>query len=1223
MLKKIEFFNEAINGQNFKTGSPTSYLHGNVGDRVRVFSVIETQLLTESDSNNTFDVSSGQITRTSGSFLDDGFFPNQTIELLELDGGGQRQIGLVTFVDDLVIDYNVQSGTFSNGTYPDSPNGTLQVTCIDNLSAFVYRHGVVENNESTNYESKYNGRINEWKGLAMTPATTVQCTAKNGSNKDGSVQVEYVSNNNGVHTLNVTHTFKIPPFYLDDYASDLINGTIPSLLLTQNSLKYVFESEMRFDSNNPNNVLTYAFDRYKGSVGWYGEELNSNEPEFEVTSVSYADIWGAALTGVKPDTITVVTIALSGDFISNTSIVSNIATTKASSVYEPSNDDFDTTFLFDSIVSVGTGTKLGANIIKKATITFPTSTTATVVLEVEYSSNQRGSIDFENDNVLIWLSIADQSLPISSTNKCSVLVVFEQYEYTRDITGLLTWGTVEVFAHNDAVNGFSSYRGWPQDGVRVEWTAQLNAPLSGLKYSVVAKSDTDMFTINEYISDLGNPPISSTAQYFNIDSTRGFKLATDDPFNAVTLETTSDSPFTIAGAAGIKIGWQDWIKNENIPVAFYDSTKPNNGLNNLASRFEANGYKLYIAIIAEVTTDGVSTEYAKLIELDANAYGFDANPTPEWDLDIVISDKNENATGVIDTKGLNFITATFTPSGGSTTPYEDAVVVIRLEKENQPGESVFEFSSLRDTFTGNPLLGVTGLNNVEITDESDSFVAKCRVDGRMLESGTNYVIAARLFVGYGGALFPVFSLNTPVYTTGGEYEIPITALDSEGDPLPDGKSIVIEVEYDSVVVERLTGLSGTDISTFTTDHPTPNNSIVNFISGAVENGVDLLFNKLDWATQSDLLNTDAVILTLNSTAYDRGFGSTQDTEDVPIRANAGKGFPKDIEYLSTGKMVFADYTKGVRTLNSDLYTELIGTLANTTLVAIDRTAANKRIYATDGTSTLYLFDDNNRIDLGGSGTAQLVFVHPVALAALHVNNGKTNGGYADIWVGGLNSLHLKYRNGSVWSTVDFATKISGISTTMTIVSVVVAGNNNIYVLANETSSGSRVFKLEKTGGGNYYDVTQWTASGIITNAGVGSADGISGTAMFSGNCKKMILMGYDDVVGASSGTYPDFLVADYGNNIYRRIKRTSAWEVDTDQLYCGTTGTTTYNFPSAGNDIEVGNISGMCMQGSNLYGTGEGTPDRIIFKLTPLNNALQEGESLFEGTTGYQEQVAF
>lgn len=1226
MLKKIEFYNEVTNGSGFNVGSPASYLHGNVGDTVKVVSSIETQLRTVSDSNNEFTVSANEISRDSGSFLDDGFFPGQTIELKELNGGGQRQIGNIDFVDDTLIQYTIQSGTFKVGVYPDSPNGELQITTIDDLSGFVFRHNVIENNESTNYESKYNGRINEWKAVGMTPATTVTATAKNGANKDGSVLVEYVSNNDGVHTINIYHTFKIPPFYLDDFASNLANGTVPSLLITQNSLKYVFECELRFDANNPNNLLTDSFDRYKGSVGWYGEELNSNEPDFSVSSITYADIWGKTLDGIKPDTASIVTINLDGDFNSTTSIVAKIATAKSSSVYESSNDTHDDTFLFDSVALVGATIKTGSNIIKRAEVSFPTSTTAVVTVRVEYSESLRNKIDFDNDNVLLFLSIADQALPISVSNKCTLLAVYDKYAFTTDITGLLTWNDTKVFAHNDTDNGKTSYRGWPKDGLRIEWEAQINnsALLTGLKYGVVAKSDTDMFTVNEYVADLGNPPVdSNNVQFFNIATTRSFNLASDDPFNEVSLETTDNSPFTVSGVGSIKIGWQDWLKNEDVPTSFADITKPNNNLNKLASNYEADGYKLYVAIRAELTKNGIPTEYVRLVELDANAYGQDSNPSPEWTVATKIYDADENETGVIDTKGFNYITADFTPIGGNTGPYANPVIVIRLEKENQPGEAIYELSSLRDTFPNNPLVGVTGLDNVETTTVTGKYTGKCRIDGRKLESGSNYIVSARLFVEYDGALFPVFTLDTVVYAGSGSFDIPITALDSEGDPLTDGKSVKIQVEYDSTVAETLTGLTGQDISTFTTDHPIPNNSIINFISGEVANGVDLSFDKLDWATQNDLLNANAVVVTLRSKAYDRGFASVEDTENVPIRTISGKGFPKDIDYISSTQVVFADYTKGVRSLNDDSYTELIGEVTNATHVGVDRTATDKRIYVGNGGTTLYEFDNSNRADLGGSGTGKVAFINAVAIKALHVNNGKTNGGYADIWVGGLNSLLLKYRNGSIWSTVDFATKISGISSTMTIVSVAMAGNNNAYVFANEASTGGRIFKLEKTGGGNYYDVTQWTATSIISAAGVGTADGVSGTARFSGDCRKMVLIGYDDVIAATSGTYPDFLISDYGNDIYRRVKRTSAWEIITEQPYCGTTSTNIYDFPSAGNDIEVGKVTGMTMIGSNLYGTGEGTPDRIIFKLVPLNNALQQGYSLFEGTTGYQEQVSF
>lgn len=1233
MLTNIEFYNETIHGSAF-TGTPASYLHGNVGDRCKVVIEIQTELSTESEPGAEFAInaSTTTITRNGGSFFDEGFFPGQTVKFTEIGGTSQTITATLDFVTDSYMTYTVVSGSLSTNTYPDgSSTGNLNLIVTGDITSLVHKFGVVGNDDPTDYKSPYNGATQEFKVTGLSVGSTATGTYKNGPQSDESLTVEYISNTNGVHVLEISHIFKITPFYLDEYKADLEDGTIPSFLSGSASQKYVFYDELRFDINNPNNKLVEQFDRYKGSTGWYGEELDNNNPEFEITGVTYTNTaTGETIDTIKPDVLTRIVLTVEGTFNSTTGFVSTIATAKGSDVYQYSQNDFEGTFIWSSLYTVGQTRVLGSGVMKKMDVVYVSGTEATITIEVQYSSTQIARIDPENDKYILFISIADQSLSLPNSNKCTLLAAYQLYEYEGflNIPDLLTWTNAEVYSHELDVSatGKTSVNGWPKDGLQISWAASLasDATIAGLKYGTCAYNGTNLFTINEYQAPLGNPTVDSNGvQYFNVETTRGFKLDSADPFNRVYLSTTSSSPFEVEGRCGIKIGWQDWIKNDNVDTIFVDTTMPNNNLNQLASNYSGQGYSLYAFVIAEVSYQGgLATQYVKLINMDAYPYDEDFDNPPQWSAETKIYDTNGSETGAIDTNGYNTVEVVLTPVGGDTTIYSDLVGIIRLEKENHAGEEIHELSSERESYSGNPLVPNSGQTALEITDSGATITLSCRVDGRLLQPGSNYIINGRLYHLYTNDNTPIFSFDTVVYAGSGVFNIPITAKDWFGNSLGTNKQVNIRVEIDSTPIEYITGLTGADISTFTTSAPSAN-SIVSFSTGIIADSGTVVFNKKAWAEQNGYTNTDAKEIYLYSTATDRGDTSSEDTEIVPIESTPGTGEPRDIDYIDSDNRVFADYSKGVR-LHTDTYTELIGTLSNCIDVAIDRYPSTDQIYGiANADPKIYLWDNTNRRDLGFNGVPKTSGTLSWNPCFIYVDNTHQSNGYSEMWLckdAFDSNLILRYYDASnVWINVDLSSRIPA---STKVKSVVMDTNGVLWCLGEKSGSGNLVFKLVLSGG--RYVAANWTATTICADNGAGFSGGNVATAQFSGNCTKIIIMGYDTTLLASSGTNPMLLISDFGNDCYRLLNKPGVnWEVDADPLYCGTNGTNTFTFGTA--SIEVGKVRGMVYDGTKFWGTGEDSTTWQIFSIENYGNAVtQFSESVFGSTSNsYSERVAF
>lgn len=1239
----IKFFNRTINGASF-SGNPSPYLHGNVGDLVKVISTCEIILNSISTDIEEFTLSgSDTLTRDSGSWLDDGFLSGYTFQMFSdySTSPTYEFTGVVTYVDDLTLKFNLVTGTLANGGKSDH-----EVRIVNNLGGCLFRYGLIENNESTNFDSKINGRANEFyaKNISIGSPTQMLAQGKTGAHNSGSVTLLYSNNITGVHTVVIEHEFIITPTYLDEYAYELENGLIPSLFLNSNSLKYVFEVETRVDYNNPNGSKALAFDKLKGSVGWYDEELNGNSRAYDITSISYSDGTDSLDTlHIGKKTYVTINIETTNTFHADTQIELIHSICRSSNIYDTSLVSFEDTFFYDYLGKKGAGIVTGTNIIKKIDITYNTSTTATIVAEIEYSGNDIDEIDEDNEFYILSLSIADTTKSVSNTDKCSLLIGYEQFQTELDIPGLFTWDSAEIFAHPSDVTSYSNYRGWPQDGLKVGFTATIidGSQLSGLRVGLMAyKSKTENFIISEYKVPFGVVPVDGDGkQLFNIENSRGFRLAGDDPFNEVVIQTTSVvSNTVIEGAVSIKIPWQDWIELAGADNVFSNVNLPNNGKNKLASNYDGlNGYDTYICLIAEVNNGGVDTEYVHLVDCDLFPYDEDDFTPPKWDVGIVYSDVNDNEFGLISTKEDTKITVTFTPESGTTSVYDGYVAIVRIQRADSTGEDIHELSSLRDTYTGNWLKPVEGETLLKLTDNSTELIAECLVDYTKLTPGVNYKVSARLFSSDDVDLTPIVEFDTSTYNGDGTHDIPLIVQDISTDPLDAGHQITVEVWEGVNKLETLSGLSGDDISDFTSNHTVPAKSIVNFASGVIEDAGTVVFDKLSWATTNDYLNADAVELTLKIKGKVGSYSSAFDSEVIEIETRTGYSGVGNIAKLDTNEFVFSDSAAGVRILFNDEYSLKAGSLSDCAWVSVDTT--NEIIYAVDATtSKVYYWTTNEREDLGGTGVPLNINISSAVPSALtvYVNNDRVIGGYADVWFCFAGEIYLMSRNGAVWNIYPFGVPNAGTTpqpgaSGFESHSLTVDDNGDIYVCGNTISLGFAIIRLSKTGGGSYTDITQWTYEWVVrpnTTFFTNGTGDVAGGEYPNG----ITIVGYDSTYGATSGTHPILIVSAPEDKVYREINHNGGvsgneyenWTVSTPALNCGTIGVPTYSF-GAGN-IEVGSVYGACMDGTTFRGVGvagSGVTE-VIFKITNYGNGgTQASEQIFGGAAGSRDQIVF
>ena len=106
-VKNLSYKNAGINGLDFSGTTAAPYLHGNVGDYVKVEFDLEIESYAIADPGNPWTVSgsagSFTITWAYGSFVDAGLYVGQNYKIKNA-GGTVIGSGTIAYVDALLID---------------------------------------------------------------------------------------------------------------------------------------------------------------------------------------------------------------------------------------------------------------------------------------------------------------------------------------------------------------------------------------------------------------------------------------------------------------------------------------------------------------------------------------------------------------------------------------------------------------------------------------------------------------------------------------------------------------------------------------------------------------------------------------------------------------------------------------------------------------------------------------------------------------------------------------------------------------------------------------------------------------------------------------------------------------------------------------------------------------------------------------------------------------
>ena len=782
----------------------TSWLLGNVGDRITLEIDVEIEVSFNSSFSNPME-SNGteQLSRLTGSFLDDGFFIGSNISW---NYGGTTGTGVVTVLTPTTMRVGSITGTFPiAGTYPfndgTTVNPIISIESTDNVQGVALNYNLIANSDvtSASLNSLIDGTTPRFEvgGLDPTNTVTILPMTTFGFNSGHSVfgaSIVGLGKVGAVQKFKISIEFQIIPLF--DNLSNFQNSVAPSFLFDNESLTDVFQLTFLPQLNNPNVFIQTdsTSTALNGNVGWFDENFNGNESNYSVVGVNYTGTNGTNVASISKDEPTNFSITVNQTGATATSkyklsfftipfdlelIQDNNKTNYQNLILNDLNQTIDQstgTFTFGGFQN-GSGAGMG---IKFVSIT---QNGSTVSINGQFQPNSAFSTYFDSVNDSNWnygvaLSLANESLATNISDRTTLLCEFNKLGKTpvSFVTGDVA---IEFFNHAQTIenSGTTTYSGAVEDEILSESLMFLDTAKNETVDSIsflIEGFDTingSTFECEKYSIDTTGFPIDGDLiQQISVNTTRGFQMAVAVDKNLIqvvrdqTLDTGTKKAYFLRYA--IRPRWEYWIENSNVPNDLVDGTKRFDGKNQNWARLDSflNQWELRFSV-QTVLNSGIQVLNTRN---SSNIYVRTFEESTVWDGSI--NHYNETKTVNLYT-GLN--------SGGIRTnailPTEKTLVEADFDLEDVAGDVglVSEYYGVIriEVFEQGGIKGIEMLSSV-LTNKNDilkpvSGSTKCKIekisatkirlsaliDNNFLNiSGGNYKTSAR--IGYSNLTLP-------------------------------------------------------------------------------------------------------------------------------------------------------------------------------------------------------------------------------------------------------------------------------------------------------------------------------------------------------------------------------------------------------------------------------------------------------------------------------------
>ena len=794
----------------------TSWLLGNVGDKISLQLNLEVEISVDSSFSNVFESDGvNTITQNIGDFSSSGFYVGTTVSWLttyDVYGNGQPPVtysgtGVINVLSPKRMILGSITGSFPpSSSYPFNTstqiNTSMNIQSTDNVEGVLFNYNLIPNSQvaGASLSSLIDGTTPTFKADNIDPTDTVTVVPMTTLGfTSGSTVLNATIKGAGVvgptQSFIVTVEFIISPLFLS--LADFQNMVAPSPFFDVNSITDVFQLTFLPQLNNPNVSIptNQTSTALVGNVGWFNENFDGNPATYKNIGTTYTDTNGSTISSILQDGLTNFRISIDQPNNSATSTYKfGFAFVPFDQTLIANNNDFN----YKNILYNGLGT--GVLNQSTPTTTFAGNTNSfgakmdvrfdsitnvsnTVTIAGQFQPNSLfndyiNSINVSDGNFIVWVSCADESLVSNVSDRVSILCGFDSF-IKEPISFILGDVNIDFLNHaQDITNvGSLTYNGTAEDEILTQSLMFLdtakNESVNSVSFIIEGFNTLTgaTFVADQYnVNTTSFPVDGSKVQQINFNDTRGFQMVAGLNKNIVQLVRDVSSDVGTKKAYfmrfAMRFRWEDWVANQNVPNDLVDPTEQLDGKNQFYPSKDtfSNDWRLRFSVQTELNTGGVLVNTKN----SSNVFVANYDESSVWDGAIThfneagttnlftgVNANNVRTNAILD-NASTLIQADFDLEdvAGDVGSIANYYGVIRIEVYQEGGQKGIEMlSSVLDN-KNEILIPITGQTKCKITKISST---KIRLEGLIdfnyLDlTKSNYKTSAR--IGYKNLVVP-------------------------------------------------------------------------------------------------------------------------------------------------------------------------------------------------------------------------------------------------------------------------------------------------------------------------------------------------------------------------------------------------------------------------------------------------------------------------------------
>ena len=767
-----KFLNELRNGPLF-TDNPTEFtddLVANVGERIQLQRVISVETSVFAVDFGSFNYSIGAtygVFQFNGNWNTEGISVGATVNVIW---------------DGITVSETIQSITGTNGNTLLLTRGNLdsagliastrsdfEIRVTSAPDRIKYQYGLNPLSSNTNnYQSPLSVNTQAYYNNALTGSfQTLSRVGVANSWNLGTVEIKFNgTTNNYVHEFEIKHTFKVP-YFVDGELGNIQTSTPPTNLIGSNTLKYGYGLFLAQTNNNYNRILQDA--GLNGSVGYYGENFNGFDNDYEVQNLLITNTQGSlTLEGTTANTVTFQIKNNISNFVTGQEVVVKHTKLPTATQYQISIFPFSTIWMTEDLnTTVGAASTAGSIITALTVGLNADNSLLDVSYVITYNSAQQGLI-LDTDNWLMSVLIDNNTLDANVSNRVNLKVGAENWSFNDDVFGLIQNNDLRFFNSCQTIvyprsSELTDCSGWDGDFTGMHFKFQTKASegayIDSAIFRLLAfKNDIEQFEITSTTIPISkivftNPALTTYKyQLSNASVNNSFNIPLTDDFNKIVLNSIVPNSGDLwqdwRGSLAFEKKWRDWIPNSNVDNVFYDATKPNNNKNIKTSNYSnLNGFDIYAVIDLNVHSgdEGLQTPYrlksdtSTVLDFDVNGGNGVTGVTSFYDNAGALTDNiysNQNVT----------IKVVFTHSSGVLNKACGDIFIEKVGQVSKP----WRLSTHKNWANPlNPLaptntLGTGNTAIVEVISISNEVTFICETNNLNLDPEADYIVYGRL-----------------------------------------------------------------------------------------------------------------------------------------------------------------------------------------------------------------------------------------------------------------------------------------------------------------------------------------------------------------------------------------------------------------------------------------------------------------------------------------------